>query len=62
MPDSWSKKKRVAMCGNPHQSRPDLDNLLKGLADAVYPEDDSMISSYGSIEKVWAEHGFIEIT
>ena len=60
MPASWSAKKRDLLDGNPHQSKPDLDNLLKGLADAVY-EDDSVISSYGRLEKVWAREGFIEI-
>ncbi len=60
MPASWSAKKRDLLDGNPHQSKPDLDNLLKGLADAVY-EDDSVISSYAGIEKVWAREGFIEI-
>jgi len=62
MPKSWPDKLKSIMCGLPHQSKPDLDNLLKGLADAVYPENDSMISSYGRIEKVWAYNGFIEIT
>jgi len=60
MPASWSAKKRILMNRNPHQSKPDLDNLLKGLADAVY-EDDSGISSYGGLAKVWAREGFIEI-
>lgn len=27
MPKSWSKKKRAAMDGQPHQQKPDLDNL-----------------------------------
>jgi Holliday junction resolvase RusA-like endonuclease len=48
------------MCGLPHQSKPDLDNLLKGLADAVYPEDDSMISSI-TVAKVWSDTGFIDV-
>ena len=60
MPESWSKSKRALMRGTPHQSKPDLDNLLKGLCDAVYPENDAMISSI-YIEKVWAEKGYIEI-
>ena len=29
MPKSWSKKKRAAMDGKPHQSVPDADNLVK---------------------------------
>jgi len=48
MPSSWSAKKRLAMLGEPHQSKPDIDNFLKGLLDAVF-EDDSAVWS------IWAE-------
>jgi hypothetical protein len=61
MPKSWTQKKRHDMSYRPHKSKPDLDNLLKGLADAVY-EGDSVISSYGRVEKVWSFTGYIEIT
>ena len=60
MPASWSRKKRAVMRGLPHQSKPDLDNLLKGLGDAVYPDNDSMISSI-TVSKVWSEKGYIEV-
>lgn len=60
MPESWSKRKRELMRGLPHQSKPDLDNLLKGLCDAIYPENDSMISSI-SVSKVWSDKGYIDI-
>jgi len=36
------------MLGEPHQSKPDIDNFLKGLLDAVF-EDDSAVWS------IWAE-------
>ena len=39
MPKSWSKKKKKAMNGTPHQQKPDLDNLVKGFLDAAYEED-----------------------
>ncbi|MGQ1888278.1 RusA family crossover junction endodeoxyribonuclease [Serratia marcescens] len=39
LPDSWSKKKRAEMAGKPHQQKPDADNLLKALMDAIYSED-----------------------
>nr|SAY41722.1 Endodeoxyribonuclease RusA [Serratia marcescens] len=39
MPESWSKKKRAEMAGKPHQQKPDADNLLKALMDAIYSED-----------------------
>lgn len=59
MPKSWSKKKRAEMDGKPHQSRPDVDNLFKALADALY-QDDSCIWNV-SITKRWAVDGSIEI-
>ena len=38
MPDSWSKKKKEAMFGKPHQQKPDIDNLQKLLKDAIDPQ------------------------
>ena len=40
MPDSWSKKKKKEYDGLPHQSRPDLDNLVKSINDCLSPEED----------------------
>ena len=60
MPKSWSEKLKNLMCGKPHETKPDLDNLLKGLGDAVYPQNDSSISRI-TVEKVWAYDGFIEV-
>jgi Holliday junction resolvase RusA-like endonuclease len=39
MPKSWSKKKRYAMAGSWHTGKPDLDNLLKALMDALNKSD-----------------------
>jgi len=61
MPQSWSKKKREQMHGQPHQQKPDLDNLLKALADAIY-EDDCKIWNYKSVSKRWGNEGLIAIT
>ena len=60
MPKSWSKKKKIEFKGKPHTQKPDLDNLLKALMDAVLKED-SIIHKLGSIEKVWSdeEYGYI---
>ena len=60
MPQSWSKKKKKAMDGQPHQQTPDLDNLLKALSDACY-QDDSVIWHYSAISKRWGKEGRIEI-
>lgn len=60
MPKSWSKKKRAAMNGKPHQQKPDVDNLLKAVLDAVH-SDDAHIWSI-SAAKLWGEVGSITIT
>lgn len=39
MPKSWSKKKKAERLGQPHQGKPDIDNLVKALLDAVYDDD-----------------------
>lgn len=36
MPDSWSKKKKEEMNFKPHQSTPDIDNLVKAFQDTVF--------------------------
>lgn len=48
MPESWSRKKRDTQDGQPHMAKPDIDNLVKAVLDALY-EDDAHIWS------VWAE-------
>lgn len=59
MPASWSKKKRQQYNGQPHQAKPDCDNMLKALMDALY-EDDAHIW-HCRITKVWGEIGQIII-
>ena len=59
MPKSWSKKKRIAMIGEPHQQKPDIDNLEKALLDA-FLDDDSGVWRLHS-EKRWAVEGQIMI-
>ncbi|EOY5741206.1 RusA family crossover junction endodeoxyribonuclease [Enterobacter ludwigii] len=59
MPKSWSKKKRVEMNGKPHQGKPDLDNLMKSLMDALFEDDTHIWDS--RITKLWGENGQIII-
>lgn len=61
MPASWSQKKRQQMDGQPHQQKPDIDNLVKALADACY-QDDSHIWHYAGLKKTWGDAGQIIIT
>lgn len=60
MPKSWSKNKKDKMNGSPHVSRPDLDNLLKAIFDAVLPEDSHMWN-IGPTCKIWGYEGSIEV-
>ena len=59
MPQSWSKKKRKEMEWQPHTQKPDIDNLLKAVMDALF-QDDAHIHNL-HIRKVWAVNGAIEI-
>lgn len=59
MPKSWSKKKCLEMYGKPHQSRPDIDNYLKALFDAVCSEDSHIHTV--TAKKVWSTKGMIEL-
>lgn len=51
MPKSWSKKKRAAMSGMLHRSKPDRDNIDKGIMDALFESDQGIAT--GSINKFW---------
>jgi Holliday junction resolvase RusA-like endonuclease len=60
MPRSWSKKKRAEYLGRPHQSKPDLDNMIKALADALHKEDSGLWDIHAT--KIWGDRGEIRIT
>lgn len=63
MPKSWSKKKRAAMDNQPHQQKPDKDNLEKALLDAArkgHEKDDCTIWD-GRVSKFWGQSGAIII-
>ena len=59
MPPSWSKKKQEALYGQPHRQRPDADNLLKGLWDALYEEDSHIWDC--RVTKIWGTEGMIKV-
>lgn len=69
MPPSWPEKKKKKMHGTPHTSKPDLDNLLKALIDALYSKrntlhthgDDMKVHSLGPPRKIWWDEGAIWI-
>ena len=59
MPKFWTKGKKKSLIGELHQQTPDVDNLFKSLADAIY-KNDSHIADV-RITKVWGNEGSIII-
>lgn len=61
MPKSWRKFKRDTMHFKLHKSRPDIDNLCKGLFDALFSEDKNV--SHFEAAKFWVDFpvGWIEV-
>jgi len=63
MPVSWSMKKRQAMDGAYCIKKPDADNVLKVVADALngiaYRDDAAIV--YASIEKRWGQDGSVRV-
>lgn len=51
MPKSWSAKRKREMEGTPHFSKPDRDNIDKGILDSLF-HDDSHIY-HGVLTKLW---------
>lgn len=59
MPPSWSKKKKAAYRGEPHQQKPDIDNLSKAVMDALAPDDSYIYVLHAT--KYWGEYPGIDI-
>lgn len=57
MPASWSRKKRAAMLYQPHQAKPDKDNLEKGFLDCLFDDDAAVWD--GRVSKIWGDVGGI---
>jgi len=64
MPKSWSKKKRSGLVGVLHDSKPDGDNVLKAVKDALTDcgvwNDDAQVA-LAFIGKRWSETPQTEI-
>ena len=61
MPGSWSAKKKEKMNHQPHQQRPDLSNLLKGLEDILCTEDSHIYEFRDGLVKLWGYEGSIHL-
>lgn len=57
MPGSWTNKKQLEMLGTPHQSRPDIDNMVKAIMDSLCEEDSHIFDVKAT--KLWAVKGGI---
>jgi len=64
MPLSWSMKKRREHDGKPCTKKPDGDNVLKIVADALngiaYHDDASIVDAY--VSKRWGQDGSVCVT
>jgi Holliday junction resolvase RusA-like endonuclease len=58
MPESWSNKKKISMCGTPHKNKPDLDNILKFIMDTLLPDGDQNVHTIVA-RKIWDYEGKI---
>lgn len=59
MPVSWSRKKRLAMDGQPHTQTPDYDNFLKSAGDSLLGQDNLLSDCHA--RKIWSTEGKIII-
>ena len=59
MPKSWSAAKRHNHEGQPHLIKPDLDNLMKALFDAVFEDDAHIWDAHP--RKIWSSKPGIRI-
>lgn len=50
-PESYSAKKKGLLLGKPHDKKPDIDNILKALLDALFKNDSGIASV--KAEKFW---------
>lgn len=58
-PKSWAEDIRAQLDGTPHRCRPDIDNLIKSLLDALFTEDSHVWEIQA--EKRWSRKPCIEV-
>lgn len=52
MPVSWSTRKKVKHAGTLHRQKPDIDNCIKSIMDALLPKSDAAIARVSAV-KFW---------
>ena len=50
-PKTYPKKKREGLKGKPHRLKPDGDNVLKAVSDALFKQDQRI--AYMAVDKKW---------
>lgn len=55
MRNMWNEKKRLSLDGQPHRTKPDCDNILKAVADALFDNDATIWVA--TIIKFWCQEG-----
>ena len=60
VPDSWSRKRKAHTFDTAHQQKPDIDNLLKAVMDALLPEDKGIARI--ECQKFWSDVDRITIS
>ncbi|MEA2036328.1 MAG: RusA family crossover junction endodeoxyribonuclease, partial [Nanoarchaeota archaeon] len=58
-PKSYSKKKRKELFLKPHNQKPDLDNMIKAVADILMKEDKEIYKI--KAKKIWSNKPIIII-
>lgn len=51
MPASWSQRKKDDAQGKPHRYKPDADNILKAVCDALFAKDEVIYEK--RVRKFW---------
>ena len=52
MPKKWGQEERMKMLFTPHMQKPDSDNIVKGLQDAMMKNDESIYELH--VRKIWS--------
>jgi len=54
MPKSWSNKKKEQEHGRYAKPKPDLDNIIGAVMDALFKDDDVVVA-FGPCAKIWGD-------
>lgn len=60
IPPSWSERKKAEHDGQPHQQKPDRDNLEKAVLDTAFGEDCHLW--HGATSKIWGRRGVLLVS